>query len=276
MDRRYFWQVPELKRFRAIFENSEIVPGAGGENRRQLFRKKTRKICFDERGAKRPDGGTLLKRIFRLLIIFGFAVSIAQAQTTVDDEDFQSWNDVQLTVPVNKRVDLVLTGTLRFGDNVQRLVDRRGAVAFNFKIKDWLSVQPGYTNIATMRRGSRRRIEHRLNFAATYKFPFKKFTLTNRSLFERRLREPRNSTRYRNRLQFELPIKQIKGAKLFVSDEIFYDWSLKRWPRNRFTAGVGKTINKKLSLDVYYMRQNDGTTRPGDLHVIRTNWKINL
>lgn len=215
-------------------------------------------------------------RFHQAFLIFATGLTGAQVygQPLRPQEDVQSWNDVRLTVPVHKRVDLVLTGTLRFGDDLHRLVDRRAAVAVNFKVKDWLSIQPGYTNIANFRQNTRRRIEHRLNISATYKFPFKKFTLSNRSLFERRLREPRNSTRYRNRLQFELPIKQISGTKLIVSDEIFYDWSLKRWSRNRFTLGINKSINKKLSLDVYYMRQNDGTSRPGDLHVIGTNWKI--
>lgn len=211
--------------------------------------------------------------LFFLFFLAGFAFPAA-AQTPPDEEDVQFWNDVQVTVPLDKRFDFILTGTVRFGDHVQKLIERRVAVAFNYKINGWLSVQPGYTNIVTTPRGGRRRTENRLSLAATYKFPFKKFTLTNRSLFERRLRLPQNSTRYRNRLQIELPVEKLSGVKLFVSDKVFYDWSLKRWPRNRFTAGINKTLNKKLSLDIYYMRQNDGTTRPGDLHVIGTNWKI--
>lgn len=230
-----------------------------------------KRICFfNVRGEKIFFANLLI------LLCLSCLVPVVSAQGAVDDEDIQSWNDVQVTVPVDSRIDLVLTGTLRFGDNIQRLVDGRAAFAVNFKVKNWLSIQPGYTNIATFRQNTRRRIEHRINLAATYKFPFKRFGLSNRSLFERRLRQPQNSTRYRNRLQFELPIKQISGTKLIVSDEIFYDWSLKRWSRNRFTVGINKSINKKLGLDVYYMRQNDGTSRPGDLHVIGTNWKIKL
>ncbi|MGD9627676.1 MAG: DUF2490 domain-containing protein [Pyrinomonadaceae bacterium] len=215
--------------------------------------------------------------ILVLLLCLHYLVSAVSPQPAFDDDDVQSWNDVPLTVPIHDRVDLVLTGTVRFGDSVRRLVDRRAAVAVSFKVLDRLSIQPGYTNIATtVRPNIRRRIEHRLNLAATYKFPFKKFALSNRSLIERRVREPRKSTRYRNRLQFELPIKVIDGTKLIISDEVFYDWSLDRWSRNRFTVGINHSINRKLSLDVYYMRQNDGTTRPGDLHIIRTNWKIKL
>ena len=214
--------------------------------------------------------------IFALIILSCGAVLFAKAQATVEEEDVQSWNAVQLTVPINKRFDFIVTGTLRFGNNVERLVDRRIGAAVNFKVTNWLSLQPGYTNIITTPRNARRRNENRLSFAATYRFPFKKFTLTDRNLFERRFRSPQNSTRYRNRLQFELPLKKFYDTRFFVSDEVFYDWSLKRWSRNRFTVGLGKIINKNFGLDVYYMRQNDGTTRPVDLNVIGTAWKIRL
>ena len=215
-----------------------------------------------------------MRYIIFALIFLGFGVSFTKAQTTVDEEDFQSWNDVQFTVPINKRFDFIATGTLRFGNNVERLVDRRIGAAINFKVNSWLSVQPSYTNIVTTPRNARKRNENRLSFAATYKFPFKKFTLTDRNLFERRFRSPQNSTRYRNRLQLEIPLKNFYDTRFFTADEIQYDWSLKRWNRNRFTIGLGKTINKNFGLDVYYMRQNDGTTRPGDLNVIGTTWRI--
>jgi Protein of unknown function (DUF2490) len=217
-----------------------------------------------------------MKNFIFTLIILCFAVSLAKAQTTVDEEDFQSWNDVQLTLPLNKQFDFIVTGTLRFGNNVERLVDRRIGAAVNFKVTSWLSLQPIYTNIVTTPRNARRRNENRLSFAATYRFPFKKFTLTDRNMFERRFRSPRNSTRYRNRLQLEVPLKNFYDTRFFVSDEIFYDWSLEKWSRNRFSVGLGKAINKRLTLDVYYMRQNDGTTVPGDLNVIGTTWRIRL
>ena len=53
MNRRYFWQIPELNRFRTVFEDSEIVLGADGDNQHRLFRKDTGKVCFDEQEAKR-------------------------------------------------------------------------------------------------------------------------------------------------------------------------------------------------------------------------------
>lgn len=212
---------------------------------------------------------------FFFFLIFSVSLAIsAFSQEVAKESDFQSWNDVQVTVPATKKLDFVLTGTFRFGEDVTRLVDRRVAVAFNYKLTDWLSVQPGYTNIVTDPKVGRNRTENRLSLAATYKFPFKKFTLTDRNLFERRFRSGQNSTRYRNRLQLEIPLKKFYDTRFFASDEIFYDWSLDKFSRNRFQIGLGKNFTKHFGLDVFYMRQNDGTTRPGDLNVIGTTWKI--
>ena len=51
MTRRYFWQIPELIKYRTVFENVEIVNGTNEENEHKLFRKDTGRICFDEAAA---------------------------------------------------------------------------------------------------------------------------------------------------------------------------------------------------------------------------------
>ncbi|MBK8151486.1 MAG: DUF2490 domain-containing protein [Acidobacteria bacterium] len=122
------------------------------------------------------------------------------------------------------------------------------------------------------------RIEHRLNLRIGYKFPIKKFGLSHRSWFEYRMRPTGNSWRYRPSLTFEkdLPGKLIPKAKFYVTEEPFYDSSLKRFSRNRLSFGINKTLSNSLSLEIYYLRQNDGISRPGDLNVIGTSFKLKL
>jgi hypothetical protein len=219
-----------------------------------------------------------MKRIFFVLAITGFCMIFAQAQIA-DADDNQSWNDLQVTVPVNKQFDFTLAGTLRFGKNITQLNDRRVAIGFVYKpskAKSW-SFQPFYWNIVARNASGRFLMEHRLNFRAIYRFPFKRIAVSHRSWIERRLREPRNSWRYRPSLTFEKDVgKIISGVKLFVTEEIFYDSVLRRFSRNRFSAGVNKTLTKNSSVDVFYLRQNDGFSRPGDLNVIGTTWRVKL
>lgn len=211
--------------------------------------------------------------IFVICIFAG--CSRAQIQP---EEDFQSWNDVQLTLPVNKYVEFNTAVLTRLGSNATQLSDARFAIGITLKPNKAFSVQPIYFNIRARNALSRFRTEHRLALRLGYRFPIKSFGLSHRSTFEYRLRRPLNSWRYRPSLTFEkdIPKSWIAKSKFYVTEEIFYDSLLKRFSRNRFTVGITRTLTKQLAVDIFYMRQNDGTTRPGDLNVIGTSWKIKM
>jgi hypothetical protein len=215
-----------------------------------------------------------MKKIFLTLAFICFGVTCATSQT-VDADDNQSWNDVQFTVPVNAQFDFTLAGTLRFGRNITRLSEWRIAAGFAYKPhKSWL-LHPFYQYIKAQNARGVFLTEHRLNLRAIYRFPIKTFGLSHRSWVEQRIRQPRSSWRYRPSLTVEKDIgKIIHGTGVFLTEEVFYDSILKRFSRNRFTVGVTKKLTRKLSFDVYYMRQKDESSIPGDLNVIGTNWKV--
>ncbi|HEY6242644.1 MAG TPA: DUF2490 domain-containing protein [Pyrinomonadaceae bacterium] len=199
-------------------------------------------------------------------------------QTAPSRNDTQNWNDVFLTVPLSKHVDYVMQGTLRNGRNVHRPVDERLGIGFSFKLGKYLTIAPNYLYIGMQPFEGRRVFEDRLSVPATVRVPIARFVFSDRNLFERRFRRPGiNSTRYRNRLQVEHPIGPPKQKlSLFISDEVFFDWSFNAWVRNRAAVGISKVVNKHLTLDLYYLRQNDSHSVPGDLHVIGSIWRIKL
>lgn len=224
---------------------------------------------------------SIFMKIFQVSIAAVFFILLAQtalSQTAAPEEDTQSWNEVQIAVPVNKKLDFNLSAQLRFGRNFRNFVDENLSVGtgFTYKPSKYLQFAPSYSYIVNRPSGNRNAYENRLNLPATIISPkFHGFTVSNRNLFERRWRKPANSWRYRNRLQIERVFKPKNFEfRLFATDEVFYDFRVKHWTRNRFTIGVGKPISKQLSLDVYYLRQNDGRSRPGDLHVIGTGLRI--
>jgi hypothetical protein len=219
----------------------------------------------------------LVRSISFLLCILAASTALGQA-TPPPETDTQQWNDVQISAPVTKDIDFNLYGTLRIGRDVSRAVDERIGVGFTFRTGKYLSFAVGYLHIGMQPFEGRKVWESRISVAPTLRFQVNKFRFIDRNLFERRYRHPGiPSTRYRNRFQVEHPIGRdsIKFS-LFASDEVFYDWSVDRWVRNRFAAGVIKVLNSNVTLDVYYMRQNDGVSRPGDLHVIGTAWRVKL
>jgi hypothetical protein len=218
----------------------------------------------------------LRRAAFAGLLLFVLS-GLASAQT-VDHTDNQIWSDVQVAVPMTKDVDFNMLGTLRLGRDVSRPVDERIGMGFTFRFGHHLQIAPNYLYIATQPVRNRKSWESRLSLPVTLRFNVEKFRLSDRNLFERRFRNPGSvSTRYRNRLQIEHPVGPSKrGFSLYVADEVFYDWSIDRWVRNRFTVGGTKVLNKHLTQDVYYLRQNDGVSTPGDLNVIGTTLRIKL
>jgi len=47
-----------------------------------------------------------------------FCVTNSRSQSAVPESDTQSWNDLQVTIPLSKKAEFVIIGTLRIGDNV--------------------------------------------------------------------------------------------------------------------------------------------------------------
>ena len=202
----------------------------------------------------------------------------ASAQSIVDRTDNQQWTDVQLAIPVTKTIDFNMLGTLRLGRDISHAVDERAGVGFTFRIGKYVQVAPNFLGIAMQPSANRRLWENRLTLPITLRFNAGKFTLSDRNQFERRFRSNGvKSTRYRNRFLVEHPIGPDKlKLSLFVGDEVFYDWSVDRWVRNRFAAGVSKVFNKHFTQDFFYLRQNDGVSVPGDLNVIGTILRFKL
>lgn len=71
-----------------------------------------------------------MKTVFFFLLLSSSLADFVISQVA-KEEDFQFWNDVQVTIPAAKRFDFILKGTFRFGENVTRPIDRRIAVVFN-------------------------------------------------------------------------------------------------------------------------------------------------
>jgi len=207
-----------------------------------------------------------------------FLVASAVNAQLISRSDTQQWTDVQFAVPLSKSIDFNFGGTLRLGRDLERPVDERIGFGATFKFGDHLSVSPNYQYIGMQPFRGRRVWENRLSLPINVRFDLGKFRLSDRNLFERRIRHPGiNATRYRNRIQLEHPIGPSKmKLSIYVSEEVFYDWSFNAWVRNRAAIGVTKVFNKAWTQDFYYLRQNDSHSIPGDLHVIGTSLRFRL
>src|SRR2546430_14867771 len=94
-----------------------------------------------------------LKRLFLISILLGAACG-AHAQTTkpVPKDDVQFWNDTQLAIPMSKKVDFVIQGTIRIRSNFSSVVDGRWGIGWVIKANKYLSFNPFYFHRSEERR----------------------------------------------------------------------------------------------------------------------------
>ena len=208
----------------------------------------------------------------------------ARAQTPPPHDDDQEWNEIQITKPLTKTHDLLLTGQLRLGREFTHAVEEQLAAAVAFKPNAHLTLTPGYAYVSQQPYAGRVVNQHRLVFTATAKFTWHEFTFTSRNQLERRLVVANaDSTVYRPRFMLDHPV-QLGSFKFkpFIWNEFRYS-SLKQasgarlgWFRNRLALGISTPFNKQLTLDVFYLRQDDDVSRPGNIHAAGVSLRIFL
>ena len=190
----------------------------------------------------------------------------------------QIWAEQQINISVSQRVDLVLLGYVHLGRKSERPVAEHAGTGLgvSFKIGKHLTLFPFFTHFENQPFIASRSKEERLTIEGTLKFPLHRLTFSDRNRFEYHWRTPHlNFIHYRNRVQLEraLNLWNLTG---FVADEIFYDTHFDAWIRNRFSVGASKKVNSHFTLELYYLRQSDGHSRPGDLNVIGNTLKFRL
>jgi hypothetical protein len=215
---------------------------------------------FDRRGR----AATFLLAFF---LIAQFARG--QSQSQFPRNDVQGWVDMVATHPLREKVQLTLNGGLRVSDDAGHLVYRRVGVGLDWKVSKYLTLSPYYNFYDTDSSPLRESRENRTALAATAGLPLGRWTIQDRNLYERRFLIGEQTWRYRNRLEVARNVRLAHSRlRLFVWDEVFYDSVPRAWARNRAAIGGSKALSRRLTVDLYYVRQNDSHARPGDVNAI--------
>jgi Protein of unknown function (DUF2490) len=212
-----------------------------------------------------------------LLVIFNCNLS-AQTLPGKAESDNQFWNETQLVVWSNEKNEIALNGVLRVGRNFSYPTDNRIGFSFSHKPSKYLTLTGGYLYRAAFPSKTRKTFENRLIGSFTLNAPLKsKFKLSDRNQFEYKSINSRpNTWDYRNRLRTD---REITVGKTKITPfgfvEAFYN-EKNNWYRSRFAFGIHKKLTKKVTGELFYLRQNDGISRPGNLNILGTYLKIEL
>ncbi|MBK8314165.1 MAG: DUF2490 domain-containing protein [Acidobacteria bacterium] len=219
-----------------------------------------------------------------LFLVLALSVPVkGQNTVTPPREDNQFWNETQIVKHLNEKRDLVFIGVIRLGRDWHRPVDERAGLGYAFKVNPHLTIMPTYLFVSYQPFPGRLINEHRLVMNVTGKFSLRKFTFTDRNLFERRVRHSNpDFTVYRNRLQIDHPARIGNFEfKPFIADEVWYSTQTLQgkdagWFRNRISVGILKQFTKHFYGEFFYLHQHDGVSRPGNIPVVGTLFKYTL
>jgi hypothetical protein len=218
-------------------------------------------------------------KVFLLAVSLSLALPcLAQAaEDTKPDlprNDTQIWYEGWLTVPVSESVDITGIGSARLGRGLDHWVFERAYVSASWRLSKLLSIGSYYSYCAVQGLPDMDAREHRFGFDGSVGWHIHAFQMSDRSRIETRVLPTYTYSRYRNRLLVQHPLA-VRGRQvtLYASEEVYYDGQLSAWSRSRFTAGFNKRMSSRISVDFYYLRQNDHYTKPGDIHAIGITFK---
>ena len=215
-------------------------------------------------------------------VLLGVAVTgFSQDRPSV----FQSWNEVQLIVPVVRSTDgegnsvdkvtAIFAGIARFGRR-DDVTDARAGVEFNIRANKYLTFVTGALYRGDEVVENTRRYETRLDVGATFSARWKQISFRDRNLYEYRVRSGRNDISvYRHRLQVSYPVKR-NGEILFspfLSEEVFCDLSANSYNSNELFLGITRRLSSRSELDIAYIRNH---TSPANVNGLSLNLKIRL
>ncbi len=190
-----------------------------------------------------------------------------RAQGPYPRSDFQVWTSFDAAHPVSQGTDFKLGAELRYGNDQGHLIYRRITSGFAFHWHKFFTLEPYYQYSVGDSISGPLTPENRLALATTVGAPWKHWQVSDRNLGERRFIENAGEWRYRNRVEIRRPVVLArKQLSVFAWDEVYYSSIVRRWYRNRLALGAGRRLSKKISIDVFYVHQNDGYSHPGDLN----------
>lgn len=195
--------------------------------------------------------------------------------------DFGLWTEITLEKKISPRWEISLTESIRLNENSTRLNQHYTHLSGTYKISKALSVSLAYRNSQRFDFDQTIDYRHRLQLEAAYKRKLGHLGIEVQERFQIRYdniqREadweiPQIYYRTRFTLDYDLDSRfsPFASAELFLNQSLFLD-------NIRLRAGLDYEFNKKNSIRVYYMIDQDlQVNDPLRLYVLGLNYKFSF
>lgn len=203
--------------------------------------------------------------------IVAFLLSLLSAGTFAGAQDFQSWNEVDLTASW-KNADFLVPLLARVDSSLPNPQLAATGITADFALHAHLTLTGGYLFAEVPERSLD---VHLPLIALTPTFRLRRLVLADRNRFEKLIGFGNSPIRYRNRFLVDAPLGRREGWHVFIDDEIIFNLTAGNWNQNRFQVGSGRKLAPRIFLDLYYLRRNlSGGARTQN--VLGSTLRINL
>ena len=167
-------------------------------------------------------------------------------------QDFQLWNEVDLAASW-RNVELLIPLLARTDPRLPNPQLVAAGVTADLPLPGSLTLTGGYLFADLPQRSE---LVHLPLLAISKSLHADRFKVVDRNRFEKLVGFGSSPVRYRNRVLVDQPFGAHEQWHIFVDDEVFFNLSAAQWNQNRFQAGGGVRLNRRLFLDVYYLQRN--------------------
>ena len=185
------------------------------------------------------------------------------AQTCQANDDFQSWNTLELVKSLDSTWEIFFLPEIRIRDNASQLFYHEYRQGVRWKPSKHLQAGLNYLFARNSSSGKPRE-EHTGELDVTPKTTLGPLQLSLRGrLALRAIQGSSGEQEWQFRLMPKLAYPtRVAGRTLtlYIADDLFYDYTRAAWNQNRVFLGVsapvGKRCGAEMTVDVYYMLQS--------------------
>jgi hypothetical protein len=209
-------------------------------------------------------------------VVAGLVGASAAPAAATPASDDQVWSEIDLDAHLSERILLTAAVVDRQGEGPPNPTLWGGGLTADFRLSPNWSIGGAAYEVQVRAPPSGARLNATLPLAyVTGDLSVSGVHISDRNRLEDVISVPGDPWRYRNRLTLEHPLQSILPVRsIFISDEIFYEFSRQRLSRNRAQIGVTLAPLGPADFLLYLMRQDDAFAWPGGLNILGVSLKI--
>jgi hypothetical protein len=195
----------------------------------------------------------------------------------VSSLDSQLWSELDATHDLSADLSMTAILTARLGNDLPNPTLSAGGLQFDYRMGSWTASATDYYVCIRNAETGARTIVWLPAAALSYQVDVGAFSLADRNRIEQLEGLPGSPRRYRNRASvFWHLAGDSVPTDIFITDEVFYDFSRDSWTRNRAQAGIQLHLDRKARLQVFYLRQNTTYGAPDRLNVLGLTLQLDI